>query len=129
MITEAEFQAALDADPSDHTTRLVFADWLEEQGDARAEGYRALGRLGLYVSRNTEGKWAWFCVALGGPAMPPRDWYALIAGGNPLASPALHRHSKAFATRREAENAAALAFARLPALRRAELLGIVEVGS
>ncbi len=43
MTTEDDFQAALDANPDDWQTRLVFADWLDERGDARAEGYRALG--------------------------------------------------------------------------------------
>jgi uncharacterized protein (TIGR02996 family) len=45
VISESEFQAALDAHPDDHVTRLVFADWLEGEGDPRAEGYRALGLL------------------------------------------------------------------------------------
>lgn len=48
MGTEDEFQAALDADPSNHFLREVFADWLEEQGDARAAGYRMLGRLRIF---------------------------------------------------------------------------------
>jgi uncharacterized protein (TIGR02996 family) len=42
---EDAFQARLDEHPDDHTTRLVFADWLEERGDPRASGYRALGLL------------------------------------------------------------------------------------
>src|SRR5579862_8640416 len=37
----------LDAHPDDYQTRLVFADWLEEHGDPRAPGYRALGALGI----------------------------------------------------------------------------------
>src|SRR5262245_22994715 len=45
MTTEDDFQNALDANPNEHHTRLVFADWLQERGDPRAEGYRALGRL------------------------------------------------------------------------------------
>jgi uncharacterized protein (TIGR02996 family) len=44
VTTEDDFQAALDANPGDHHTRLVFADWLEERGDERAEGYRYFGR-------------------------------------------------------------------------------------
>ena len=43
MTTEDDFQAALDANPNDWQTRLVFADWLDERGDVRASGYRALG--------------------------------------------------------------------------------------
>lgn len=41
MTTEDDFQAA--THPDDWQTRLVFADWLEECGDPRAVGYRALG--------------------------------------------------------------------------------------
>lgn len=45
MHTEDDFQRGLDADPTDWQLRLVFADWLDEQGDPRAAGYRELGRL------------------------------------------------------------------------------------
>jgi uncharacterized protein (TIGR02996 family) len=45
---EDAFQSRLDEHPDDHTTRLVFADWLEERGDPRAAGYRALGLLGRW---------------------------------------------------------------------------------
>ena len=40
--TEAEFIAALAAEPRELTTLLVFADWLDERGDPRAEGLRLL---------------------------------------------------------------------------------------
>ena len=43
VTTEDDFQRALDKNPDDWQTRLVFADWLEERDDPRAEGYRALG--------------------------------------------------------------------------------------
>lgn len=46
MTEEDAFQSALDSNPDDATTRLVFADWLDERGDPRASGYRALGRYG-----------------------------------------------------------------------------------
>jgi uncharacterized protein (TIGR02996 family) len=48
MTTEDDFQRDLDDDPSDHHTRTVLADWLEERGDERAEGYRALGLNRIY---------------------------------------------------------------------------------
>jgi uncharacterized protein (TIGR02996 family) len=47
MDDEEAFQAALDANPDDHTTRLVFADWLQERDDPRAAGYREMGRIGF----------------------------------------------------------------------------------
>src|SRR5262245_53147034 len=36
MYTDATFLAHLEADPTDDTTRLVYADWLDEQGDAES---------------------------------------------------------------------------------------------
>jgi uncharacterized protein (TIGR02996 family) len=44
---ENDFQRWLDANPQDHNTRLVFADWLDERGDSRAEDLaaRAFTRL------------------------------------------------------------------------------------
>ncbi|QEL20544.1 TIGR02996 domain-containing protein [Limnoglobus roseus] len=45
MSEQDAFQAAIDDDPDDHVRRLVFADWLEDRDDPRAEGYRALGLL------------------------------------------------------------------------------------
>ncbi len=40
MNTDHDFLQAILADPDDGTLRLVYADWLEEQGDARAEFLR-----------------------------------------------------------------------------------------
>lgn len=45
-VTESDFQAMLDADPSNSGLRLAFSDWLEDQGDERAEGYREIGEKG-----------------------------------------------------------------------------------
>jgi uncharacterized protein (TIGR02996 family) len=132
MNDENAFQAALDANPGDHTTRLVLADWLQEHGDPRAEGYRALGVLRLQpchldaecftpehpAARTPEylDKF-WWCNA---PAARyeqfrlPRDWYQRLTWpGSP---------DENYATRREAEDAAALAFSKLPPKRRAALL-------
>ena len=39
-MTEAEFVARIRADPDDATLRLVYADWLEEQADARGDFLR-----------------------------------------------------------------------------------------
>jgi uncharacterized protein (TIGR02996 family) len=60
MVSEDDFHAALDADPSNSAMRLVFADWLEEHGDRRAGGYRWMGQ---------HGKW-------------PYDWARHTAGCN-----------------------------------------------
>lgn len=55
MVTEEDFQRNLDKRPRDFLLRLVFADWLEEKGDERASGYRALGvhKIRPYKIRTT----------------------------------------------------------------------------
>jgi uncharacterized protein (TIGR02996 family) len=114
MTDEAAFQRALDDDPTNSATRLVFADWLEEQGDSRAAGYRWMGENGkrpydwpkapgpvrheTYDWYRTEGgaiwdvplyceipEWLWKCFG------PSPDWIG-------------------FATRRAAEDALSAAF-------------------
>lgn len=113
----------------------MFADWLQERGDPRADGYRALGALrkrphtvtpanatrdfgplhvwgdrgGLATASMRNGNYA--------PALLDRDWWVLLPDDFEL-----HRLWRYFATRREAEDAAALAFASIPAARRTELL-------
>lgn len=130
MNDEDAFQAALDADPSDRTTRLVFADWLQERGDERAEGYRALAalRLAPVALKMGSGVWIGKTVWFFGPAghgarsFPrratlPAAWFENVEkteGGD--------QHWRRFLTRRQAEDAAAVAFAKLPPERRAELL-------
>jgi uncharacterized protein (TIGR02996 family) len=128
MTTEDDFQAALDADPTDWQTRLVLADWLDERGDPRAEGYRALGllrkrpRMEWYehgVKRAKMRHWVWrkFLTSATIPDLNydclNGDWRDLIPDINEINS---------YRTRREAEDAAARAFAKLPAARRTELL-------
>lgn len=149
MTTEDDFQRQLDAHPDDWQTRLVFADWLDERGDPRADGYRVLGRFKREASlqvRAREGcmicvrdvpKWrrdsnrvsAW-CLWRGRVDMRPGDssgWRKLNDEIHPdwfrfiLGE---YRHGQmVFDSRRAAEDAAAKAFARLPTARRAELLG------
>jgi uncharacterized protein (TIGR02996 family) len=128
MTTEDDFQAALDTNPDDWQTRLVFADWLDERNDPRAEGYRAMGvrRIApvsfgiLWVWLNA--RWAATyppSVAMRAATLPD-DWYDLLprhksASNCADARPAL----------RAALNDAARAFAKLPPARRTELLAAV----
>lgn len=114
---ERSFQEALDRDPDDHVTRLVFSDWLEERGDVRCEGYRCLGVVGKYP----EGRKLWYWYTHWPSSEPhetprgtsglPRDWWESML-----------TKQTGFPTRREAEDAAATAFAKLPPERRRELL-------
>ena len=125
MTTEDDFQSALDANPDDWQTRLVFADWLDERADERAEGYRALGRLRLRPMRMGNRNW-WSARDDGPPDYNtlPRDWFKKLAGHDH--TPQRWRWPWEFDesrnNRREVEDAAALAFARLPTRRRATLL-------
>lgn len=136
MTTEDDFQGVLDANPKDWQTRLVFADWLQERGDPRAEGYRALGTLRLRPSPATHGP----SIVLRGVDMQgrkiwtycnpnndesnreksatlPEGWYSACEK-NVISDTFWLR----FPSRREAEDVAAIGFAKLSEKRRAALL-------
>jgi uncharacterized protein (TIGR02996 family) len=139
VTTEDDFQKQLDAEPHDHHTRLIFADWLDERDDPRGPGYRALGTLQrvpvlIQLGRQSKGSPSGrqprhiYGQAPKAPTMNPEykicempaDWFLLIPQ-----PPECDNNSptwRYFATRRAAEDAAALAFAQLPAKRRAKLL-------
>lgn len=122
MTTEDDFQAKLDAAPDDWQTRLVLADWLSDRSDPRADGYRAMGHHKLrpyYDLWFNAGMAKWTRLAeVGDAADLWSDWYKLLAGYDTWSRPGTRRYR----TRREAEDAAALAFSQLPAARRSELL-------
>ena len=123
MNEEEAFQRALDEHPEDWQTRLVFADWLEERGDPRAEGYRALARRRRYPMRNGAAWWWASRQALCHNVIPD-DWFDLLPPGlrGEMFWPLLTGAPDRVKSRRECEDALALAFARLPDERRAELL-------
>jgi uncharacterized protein (TIGR02996 family) len=152
MTTEDEFQALLDTNPHDHHTRLVFADWLQERGDTRAEGYRALGalrRVPTWAFNQPSTKEPWYLWVSGASidwlvgdegvggsfrkmakamrgATLPADWCRWIY----LNAPEEVRNKWNFksgwfgyaTTRRAVEDAAALAFIKLSLKRRTVLL-------
>ena len=141
MSDEDAFHAAIDAAPEDAAPRLVFADWLDERGDERAEGYRAMGRLArvpLAPNYNSEytiyHRWSWVddCNIWGrsgafgdGDILPhalPVDWIGRIENCPRYGDTNLSAGWREWPTRRETEDAAARAFARLPEDRREELL-------
>ena len=131
MTTEDDFQAALDAHPEDWQTRLVFADWLQERGDPRADGYRALGVLRL-CPFGLHDFWWWTTIdskhcpkegVKGNGCTLPDDWFALVdlAPANGMFKP-VGNGIDFKNTRREIEDAAALAFGKLPARRQTQFL-------
>lgn len=142
MTSEDDFRHAIDADPEDWQTLLVFSDFLRDRDDPRADGYAALARLRKCPTADTFGEggkagWAgtwfrWACAGLanrgGGnvvkevePEGLPSDWYDLVKGANELPdwNPTAWAYIR---TRFEALDAAATGFARLPAERKAALL-------
>jgi uncharacterized protein (TIGR02996 family) len=133
MTTEDDFQRKLDASPEDWQTRVVFADWLQEKDDPRADGYRALGAggfrahksqfhnspdypeyFGFTNERNNRAEELGFVTAV-----LPDDWYEDYTK---ISAPICNDWWNWHKSRSSAEDAAALAFARLPVARRAELL-------
>jgi uncharacterized protein (TIGR02996 family) len=142
MTTEDDFQKAIDESPEDWQTRLVFADWLQDRGDPRAAGYRAIAILqrrplqGHKSQKEGSGKtaqvksvdtWWWHCPSsdanLNGYNHIPRDWFDLLPEGVGSKSfwP-VHTDVKGLMSRRGCEDALAMAFSKLPAARQAELL-------
>jgi uncharacterized protein (TIGR02996 family) len=138
MTTEADFQAALDANPNDWQTRLVFADWLDEHGDPRAAGYRALGALRRtpFPWRNppdADGVLRWLyhngTGTYNGRPIPddhrlPADWIGAISKDG-RTQPLIMCYDVGDGTplpRSAMEDAAARAFLKLPDKRRATLL-------
>lgn len=130
MTTEEDFHRHLDAHPEDHTARMVFADYLDEQGDPRGPGYRALGKLKRRAYRYGESG----ITAMVKPehfvgrelnqkadpnhdfARFPEDWYTAIPNSRQ------DINWTQFPSRHEAENAIALGFSKLPPERQQELL-------
>lgn len=138
MTTEDAFQVWLNKHPDDHGARLVFADWLQDNDDERAEGYRALGAWrvrptayfrGNYTTDYTKASsWSlWSDENAQWPSCAdsiPWDWFSLIPR-----PPSWKLHHTDDETRGASEDAAARAFARLPEARRAELLAAQPVAA
>jgi len=56
MSMHKAFLAAIEASPTDDEPKLIYADWLEEQGEDEAVGWRWLAETGLQPSRMSSGK-------------------------------------------------------------------------
>jgi uncharacterized protein (TIGR02996 family) len=128
VTTEDDFQNALDAQPKDWQTRLALADWLHERADPRAEGYRALGLLRRSpVIETLERVSPWFqsegvTSPFSATSVLPRDWFNAIEYEGKANGYVPNHNQRREGTRRELEDAVALAFGKLPAQRQAEIL-------
>lgn len=127
MTTEDDFHATLDAQPDDWQTRLVFADFLADRDDPRADGYRAIAvqhRCPLRIGRPTGDAHWWYCgTDHSKNNIIPRDWFEMLPGdvGSKLFWPRL-TNTGGVLSRRACEDALARAFADLPADRKRALL-------
>jgi uncharacterized protein (TIGR02996 family) len=142
VTTEDDFHALLAEHPDDHSTRLILADWLDDRGDPRGPGYRALAmHRRTPVRSGTPGKFTYpgYCTTQGamivfgdealaeaGFAALPDDWLAATQNYLGPADPLGESEWACAATPRAAEDAAAGAFAELPAARQTELLAAPE---
>lgn len=130
-------QAHLDARPNNHRARRLLGEWLQWHGDARGEGYVALAACGreprhLFAANYAAFLWYDLTDQMAecerGRILYPRQavhpasdlplwWFEKLRGAVEV-----YDEFKEYPTRRAAEDAAALAFARLPAERREQLL-------
>lgn len=143
---EQAFVDALAAHPEDETTRLVYADWLTENGREKegerqkrmAPGYRLMTELGMepYVMdwdkseatapRGCEGVWFGWTFPQNPHSIfkkhivPFDDWFGLIIAKNEYPAKRQVRNWSYF--RRDAKDVVALAFADLPPERQQEIL-------
>lgn len=105
MHTEADFRRKINRNPRNWTARLIFADWLQEQGDPRAAGYRFMAERKLLPERwHVSKKWYWN-ETITGPSYSGHlkgCWYRRIAP-----------YEKIYDSRKEAEDAAAVGFSLL----------------
>lgn len=136
VTTEDALQAALDADPGNSFLREVLADLLEDQDDPRGPGYRALGQMKLQAFIYACNTRCWMTAE--SSMQPqynhlPKDWFRCLAGHEFDQKseewwrwPSFTGEQKS-ATRREVEDATALAFSKLSPWRQSELLGRTEV--
>lgn len=140
MWNEADFQTKLDENPQDHTTRLIFADWLDDRDDPRAAGYRALAKNDVkYGDDNKNGikrDFVWMQNECPGVqyysnlSSLPDDWYSLLTdytqkysnGDSVPETAGSYGLWKDYGSRKLGEDAAALAFTKLPLERQMELL-------
>jgi uncharacterized protein (TIGR02996 family) len=124
-MTEADWQALLDRSPADAELRLQYSDWLEEQDLlTEAEVQRWLARAGRRPNA-TAIDWEWwregtvlplpgsFSFTPGPPAPQPDSSHRYLPPALFVYLPGPDRPYQAYGSRREAEAALAVAWARL----------------
>jgi uncharacterized protein (TIGR02996 family) len=82
MQTDAAFLDQIRTNPGDHTTRLVYADWLDEQGGAEAQAKAEFLRLTARSGEQTGPKYAGRVVQERLQQLAARldtDWLAVVS--------------------------------------------------
>lgn len=130
MTAEDAFQAVLDANPQDWQARLVFADWLDERGDPRADGYRMLGYARMAPagpgneSQEGQQRWWWLETVTGRShsCNVKSYWYCHLTTKWCEAPPGFHQswagERVVYDSRREAEDDAAVAWSKVDPKKR-----------
>lgn len=73
-----------DLGEGDHHAKLVYADYLEDRDDPRAEGFRALGTLRLDVPEEDRCRfWVRSPVGCSREKSLPPDWFEAVRLANP----------------------------------------------
>lgn len=132
--TERCLQAAIDAAPLDTLPRLVLCDWLDEQGDELAAGYRVLATFDR-----------WPFAQLAGEVHSPYQWWSHtinFTNSRPVLRETNHGVDRSelphlwligledgYPTRRESMDAAALAWSRLTPEQQAEAVALLGQGA
>jgi hypothetical protein len=113
-------QRHLDAHPDDHGARRLLGEWLTACGDERGEGLCALAACKKWCRfwKVNQG-WCWLRDVT---AWDRAEFEHTELGGNWYDAGIETVVHQLFGTRQAAEDAASLAFTRLPAERRAQLL-------
>ncbi len=108
METESGWWRLLTRRPKDQTAWLVYADWLQDRGDDRAEGVRAIALLKLTPwNAGRKGRKAWGFTAVGRPygvQLSSRWWDMLaVKDGYRLVREAVSDAARAFGKLEERE--------------------------
>lgn len=76
-MNEQAFVDSINASPKDRTPQLVFADWLDEQGDPRGEAWRVLVQIRKMPAQWAV-SWRWQRNWLTAPYMLPSSLFARL---------------------------------------------------
>jgi uncharacterized protein (TIGR02996 family) len=82
MTIESDFIDAINADPDNRFHQLIYADWLDEQADPRAEAWRVLIEQGKrpFQANERGTEWDWYITSKLDRHNFPLAFWKLIRG-------------------------------------------------